>query len=172
MKLTEYLKKSRDERTTHLHPNTPCENGLPVTPERLARHLDRTVAGILFPVCGNHSCSNLNHWFFALGDGRREASRWKELRVLAAHASQPNLSVRQLALAADVSPTFVRRTLERNDLSVPKTGLGPDGKSYSTTRAQSRLRALVGSLKAALPYLEGPSLDCANELLETLEEKL
>jgi len=128
--------------------------------------------GVLFPVCGNHECSNLNHWFFALGDGRKQANRCKELRVVAAHAAQPNLSVRQLALAAVVSPTFVRRTLERNDLSVPKTGLGPDGKAYSSTRAQSRLKALVRSLKAALPYLGGSSLDAANELLETLEETL
>lgn len=75
-----------------------------------------------------------------------------------------------MAEAAGVSPRFVRATLERNELPLPKEGVGADGKTYSTSRAAARLRALRRALEAALPHLEGAGLDAANELLETLRE--
>ena len=80
------------------------------------------------------------------------------------------LSVGTLAELAKTSPRVVRETLEEHGVALPNRQLGKDGKVYSTTRKEARLRALRHALERADRYLPTEARCLGQTLLNVCEE--
>ena len=151
------------EGTEHLRPDKPCSH-----------------SGDLFdtngkqPACGDRTCTKQEHWFVARVGETRKVQHWfKRQRVLALVEQGAELAVNTLAELARTSPRLVRETLEANGVKLPTQGVGKDGKVYSTTRKEARLRALRHALEKANPYLNNEAQNLGQTLLtKSTEENL
>ncbi len=151
----------------NLRPWRPCSyNGTPVTAESLSEYLGYTVTGKLRPACGDWNCTEHGHWFVAVPRQTRELLTWfKQQKVVVLVKGGAPLSVNLLAKESGTSPRLVRETLQALGVNLPNRGRGKDGKLYSTTRKEARLRALADALTKAVPYLDPKTQGAVSDLL-------
>ena len=123
------------------------------------------------PACGDRTCTEPEHWFAARAGEKRKVQHWfKRQRVLALVEQGATLSVGTLAELAKTSPRVVRQTLEEHGVTLPNRQLGKDGKVYSTTRREARLRALRHALEKADRYLPTEARCLGQTLLNVCAE--
>ena len=148
------------EGTEHLRPDKPCSHSGTLSDTKGRQ-----------PACGNPRCTEPDHWFAVRAGEKRKVQHWfKRQRVLALVEQGAPLAVSTLAELAKTSPRVVRETLEEHGVTLPNRQLGKDGKVYSTTRKEARLRALRHALERADRYLPTEARCLGQTLLNVCEE--
>ena len=126
-------KKSREERTSHVDLESPCEVGGIMDRNRLASFLGLNEPPTDMPMsclCGT-GCSNPKHWAFVFyNESRWAATTAKKNRIRLVLKRYGNeLSVAELARLSHTSRQMVTKYLKEESIDRTKV-LGKDGRKY------------------------------------------